>query len=130
MAASEVKDLDAARAKANAAEGQEPEDPEAAAAREAAEEAQRQAAEEAQAREDAIAQLSFPVGGTPASKFRVQVTGGAVELPASLAGKFQKDEEVEITVRGWVKTDKNTTEQKGGSAVREAVVVVEEIEPV
>jgi hypothetical protein len=47
------------------------------------------------------------------------------------AGLFQKDTEVDIvvagiTLSGWVKTDKNTTEKKGGVAVREAIIVVED----
>lgn len=79
-------------------------------------------------REEAAQQLSFPFGGTAPTKFRVQVTGGAIDLPAALAGRFQKDEDVEIVVRGWVKTEKVTTEKRGETAVREAVVVAEEIE--
>jgi hypothetical protein len=81
-------------------------------------------------REAAEQQLSFPVGGIRPTKFRIQLTGGAVELPPSKAGLFQKDTEVDIvvagiTLSGWVKTDKNTTEKKGGVAVREAVIVLE-----
>jgi hypothetical protein len=87
---------------------------------------------EAEEREhqEAEAQLSLPVGGTPASKFRIQLTGGAVELAPSKAGLFQKDEEIQIRIAGmdftgWVKTIKLTTEKRGGVAVREAVVVLD-----
>lgn len=88
--------------------------------------------QEAERRETAEAetQLSLPIGGTPASKFRVQLTGGAIELPPSKAGLFQKDDEIEIRIAGmdfvgWVKTIKLTTEKRGGVAVREAVVVLD-----
>lgn len=75
--------------------------------------------------DEAREQLSFPVGGIPPTKARVQITGGAIEIPPHLMPK--KDDELEIRVTGWVKTVKHTTENKGGIAAREAVFVVEDL---
>jgi hypothetical protein len=69
-------------------------------------------------------QLSWPIGGIRPTKALVQVTGGELEIPPHLLP--DKDEELEIVVRGWVKTVKDTTEKKGGVAARVAVVVAEE----
>lgn len=71
-------------------------------------------------------QLSFPVGGVPASKALIQITGGEVEIPAHLLP--DKDEEFELVVKGWVKSHKHTTEKKGGSATRTAIFVVEDVD--
>lgn len=86
-----------------------------------------QEAEERRQQEAAAAakRLAKRPGGIAPTKARLQITGGAVDIAAD---DFpEKDDELEVTVRGWVKTDKSTTEMKGGSAVREAVFVVEEI---
>jgi hypothetical protein len=93
----------------------------------AAQEAEELADEERHADlDEAAEQLSFPVGGIKATKAMVQVTGGELEVPPHLLP--DKDEEVEVIVRGWVKTHKHTTEKKGGVAARVAVIVVEEVE--
>lgn len=90
------------------------------------EEAAREQEEEAEkARAAAARKLSGRIAGINPTVARIQITGGALEIPAGIYP--DKDDELEITVRGWVKTDKATTETKGASAVREAVFVVEEL---
>lgn len=88
-------------------------------------------AEQKRKHEEAVAALQRPMGGMPVSKLRVQITGGggagATELPAEAAQVFERDNEVEVTLKGWVKTGKETTETKGGSAVREMVFVISEL---
>lgn len=92
---------------------------------ESEEAAREQEEEEEKARRAAAKKLSGRIAGINPTVARVQITGGALEIPASIYP--DKDDELEITVRGWVKTDKATTETKGASAVREAVFVVEEL---
>lgn len=93
--------------------------------REAKEEEAVAKAEEEQ-RQAAAKQLAMPTGGIAPTIARLQVTGGAVQIPPHLMP--DKDEEMQVRVLGWVKTVKDTTETKGGIAVREAVLVVEELE--
>lgn len=82
--------------------------------------------------EAAVEALKRPMGGMPVSKLCVQITGGggagALELPASAAGIFERDREVRVTLKGWIKTGKETTQNKGGAGVREMVMVIEELE--
>lgn len=102
----------------------EPPSEEAAREEKAETEEQEQASAEATA--EVQEQLSMPVGGIRASKARLQITGGSVEVsPNELP---DKDDELEVTVTGWIKTVKLTTEGKGGVAVREAIFVVEDVE--
>ena len=56
----------------------------------------------------------------------LQVTGGAVEIPAHLLP--DKDEELEVVVTGWVKTISDSTTKKGVSATRTAIFVVEDVD--
>lgn len=91
--------------------------------------AQTREEEDDAAREKAAAEaakhLSKRPGGITSTRARLQITGGAVEIDPD---QFpDKDDELLVTVRGWVKTDKSTTEQKGGASAREAVVVIDEI---
>jgi hypothetical protein len=71
-------------------------------------------------------QLSFPIGGIRPATAKIQVTGGDVAIPAHLLP--DKDEELEIVCKGWVKTIADRTTKKGVSAERVAIFVVEDVE--
>lgn len=86
--------------------------------------AEREQADQAEL-EDAMNQLSLPVGGIRPSTAKIQVTGGAVTVPP--AHMPEKDAELEIVVKGWVKTISNSTDKKGVTASRTAIFVVEDV---
>lgn len=94
---------------------------EAALADEQRKEEERQVAEA-----NAKDQLSFPIGGIRPATAKIQVTGGDVEIPAHLLP--DKDEELEVVCKGWVKTIADRTTKKGVSAERVAIFVVEDVE--
>lgn len=93
--------------------------------------AEREAAErkaEEKRLEEAAAQLELPIGGKRATALLLQITGPAVSVDPAKAGSLQRDQELEVTVRGWIKTGKTTTSKRRGPAHREMVLVVDSID--